>query len=251
MEKHRFKTAEFAALCGVKKDTLLHYDHIGLLKPQWVGENGYRYYSARQIPTYDLIATLRRLGTPLAEIRSYLTRRSPEALMDLLREKEADWEAERRRLAVWGPSCTTPRTKWRWPRPSGRGRFGWRPFRRPTVRWWRRRILHMQNLRRRFTSSMCGQLITWARENGSPSQAPGDIICRESLERGDFMEDYYYCLVPPGTTGWPLRVRPAGTYAVLYHQGSYASEYGACRRLGTGCWRRGMPSTETCMRRTW
>ena len=63
MEKHRFKTAEFAALCGVKKDTLLHYDHIGLLKPQWVGENGYRYYSARQIPTYDLIATLRRLGT--------------------------------------------------------------------------------------------------------------------------------------------------------------------------------------------
>ena len=47
MEKHRFKTAEFAALCGVKKDTLLHYDHIGLLKPQWVGENGYRYYSAR------------------------------------------------------------------------------------------------------------------------------------------------------------------------------------------------------------
>ena len=42
MEKHRFKTAEFAALCGVKKDTLLHYDHIGLLKPQWVGENGYQ-----------------------------------------------------------------------------------------------------------------------------------------------------------------------------------------------------------------
>ena len=89
MEKHRFKTAEFAALCGVKKDTLLHYDHIGLLKPQWVGENGYRYYSARQIPTYDLIATLRRLGTPLAEIRSYLTRRSPEALMDLLRGRES------------------------------------------------------------------------------------------------------------------------------------------------------------------
>lgn len=26
MEKHRFKTAEFAALCGVKKDTLLHYE---------------------------------------------------------------------------------------------------------------------------------------------------------------------------------------------------------------------------------
>ena len=51
MEKHLFKTAAFAALCGVKKDTLLHYDHIGLLRPQEVGENGYRYYSARQLAT--------------------------------------------------------------------------------------------------------------------------------------------------------------------------------------------------------
>ena len=42
MEKHLFKTAAFAALCGVKKDTLLHYDHIGLLRPQAVGENGYQ-----------------------------------------------------------------------------------------------------------------------------------------------------------------------------------------------------------------
>ena len=34
-----------------------------------------------------------------------------------------------------------------------------------------------------------------------------------------------------GTQGWPLHQRPGGTYAVLYHQGSYQSEYGAIRRL--------------------
>ena len=95
MENHYFKTAEFAALCGVRKDTLLHYDHIGLLKPQWVGENGYRYYAAQQLRTYDLIAALRRLGTPLAEIRDYLTRRSPQALLALLEEKEAQLAEER------------------------------------------------------------------------------------------------------------------------------------------------------------
>lgn len=78
---------------------------------------------------------------------------------------------------------------------------------------------------------MVRQLLTWARENGSPSQSPGDIICRESLERDSFLEDYYYCQVPPGTTGWETRIRPAGTYAVLYHQGSYQSESEACRRL--------------------
>ena len=62
MDKHLFKTAEFAALCGVKKDTLLHYDHIGLLKPQRVGENGYRYYSARQRPPPCLAQAEERRG---------------------------------------------------------------------------------------------------------------------------------------------------------------------------------------------
>ena len=46
MENHLFKTSSFAALCGVKKDTLLHYDHIGLLQPHSIGENGYRYYAS-------------------------------------------------------------------------------------------------------------------------------------------------------------------------------------------------------------
>ena len=204
MEKHRFKTAEFAALCGVKKDTLLHYDHIGLLKPQWVGENGYRYYSARQIPTYDLIATLRRLGTPLAEIRSYLTRRSPEALMDLLREKEADWEAERRRLARMGAFLHNAKDKMALAQTVRPGEIRLETF--PEAHC---AVVEAPDFAHaKFEEAVyllhVRQLITWARENGSPSQAPGDIICRESLERGDFMEDYYYCLAPPGPPSWDV-----------------------------------------------
>ena len=52
MDRHELKTAAFAALCGVKKDTLLHYDRIGLLKPSRVGENGYRYYDFTYIGTW-------------------------------------------------------------------------------------------------------------------------------------------------------------------------------------------------------
>ena len=111
MEKHVFKTAAFAALCGVKKDTLLHYDHIGLLKPQWVGENGYRYYSARPLPVFDLIATLRRLDTPLGEIREYLDRRSPQSLLELLEEKEEALNRERRRLDRMGALLQDARSK--------------------------------------------------------------------------------------------------------------------------------------------
>lgn len=251
MEKHRFKTAEFAALCGVKKDTLLHYDHIGLLKPQWVGENGYRYYSARQIPTYDLIATLRRLGTPLAEIRSYLTRRSPEALMDLLREKEADWEAERRRLARMGAFLHNAKDKMALAQTVRPGEIRLETF--PEAHC---AVVEAPDFAHaKFEEAVyllhVRQLITWARENGSPSQAPGDIICRESLERGDFMEDYYYCLVPREPLAGPSGSAQLGRMRFSTTRAPMPPNMAPAAGFGTGCWRRGMPSTETCMRRTW
>ena len=91
MENHYFKTAEFAALCGVRKDTLLHYDHIGLLKPQWVGENGYRYYAAQQLRTYDLIAALRRLGTPWRRSGTISPAAAPRRCWPCWRRRRPSW----------------------------------------------------------------------------------------------------------------------------------------------------------------
>lgn len=229
MENYYFKTAEFAALCGVKKDTLLHYDHIGLLKPQRVGENGYRYYTARQLATYDLISALRRLDTPLSEIREYLTRRSPEALLALLREKEQTLETERKRLERMGALLretihTTELARSVRPgeiRLEDLPRAFYAVVKAPAFERFEESVylLHVR------------ELLAWARTQGSPAQAPGDIIRQDSLRSDSFLEDYYYCPVPEGTTGWEVKERPAGTYAVLYHQGSYQSEYAACRSL--------------------
>lgn len=77
---------------------------------------------------------------------------------------------------------------------------------------------------------MCGQLITWARENGSPSQAPGTSSAGKAWREGILWRTTITVWSPREPLLAPP-VRPAGTYAVLYHQGSYASEYGACRRL--------------------
>lgn len=229
MEKHYFKTAEFAALCGVKKDTLLHYDHIGLLKPRWVGENGYRYYSARQLSTYDLIAALRRLDTPLAEIRDYLTRRSPEALRDLLREKETALEAERQRLARMGDRLreTIRTVELSQQVQPGEIRIEEQPRQRLAVV----RAPAFEHFEESVYLLHIRELLAWARAQGATANTPGDIVCRESLERDSFWESYYFCPIPDGVEGWETRERPAGTYAVLYHQGSYQSEYAACRRL--------------------
>ena len=58
----------FAALVGTTKETLFHYDEIGLFVPKRRGTNGYRYYAMDQIETFDVIGMLRELGMPLAEI---------------------------------------------------------------------------------------------------------------------------------------------------------------------------------------
>lgn len=82
--KDYFTTGEFAKLCGVKKQTLFHYDQIGILKPEIMGNNGYRYYSYFQLDTYNTIAMLKELDMPLANIKEYLNNRDPEAFLDLL-----------------------------------------------------------------------------------------------------------------------------------------------------------------------
>lgn len=52
---------------GVTVRTLHYYDQIGLLKPQEVGGNGYRYYSQENLQTLQQILFFRELQFPLKE----------------------------------------------------------------------------------------------------------------------------------------------------------------------------------------
>lgn len=85
--KKYLTTGEFAKTAGVTKHMLFHYDEIGLFRPEVTLENGYRCYTFEQLDELDVILMLRELGMPLRDIRSYLERRSPEALAALLREE--------------------------------------------------------------------------------------------------------------------------------------------------------------------
>ena len=72
MENSLYSTGEFAQLCGVKKQTLFHYDSIGLLKPAHIDENGFRHYSYSQYEEYLVIACLKEAGMSLRSIKAYL-----------------------------------------------------------------------------------------------------------------------------------------------------------------------------------
>ena len=49
MKETYLRTAAFAALAGVNKKTLHYYDEIGLFRPAYVNEKGYRFYSPFQL----------------------------------------------------------------------------------------------------------------------------------------------------------------------------------------------------------
>jgi PPM family protein phosphatase len=93
---------EFARAARLSAKALRLYDELGLLRPFRVDEwSGYRYYAPDQLEKARLVAWLRRLGMPLAQITAVVDSRPDEAAASVaafLRVAEADL-AERQRLA--------------------------------------------------------------------------------------------------------------------------------------------------------
>jgi len=86
-ENGLFSISEFAKYARTTRDTLLHYDRIGLLSPSSRRENNYRYYSANQLLTISVIRSLQQLGMSLEEIKELKNRRTPELTEEMLEKQ--------------------------------------------------------------------------------------------------------------------------------------------------------------------
>ena len=82
-----FSVSEFAEFSRTTKETLRHYDRIGLLTPISRGDNNYRYYSNGQLAVINVIRTLQELGMTLDEIKEIKDKLTP-ALIDELYERQ-------------------------------------------------------------------------------------------------------------------------------------------------------------------
>ena len=78
-----YRTQEFAELAGVTVRTLHHYDRLGLLKPSYRNEAGYRLYSQRDLAQLEQIVVLKFLGLPLKSI-GRLVKGEPASLPEVL-----------------------------------------------------------------------------------------------------------------------------------------------------------------------
>jgi DNA-binding transcriptional MerR regulator/effector-binding domain-containing protein len=90
--------SEFAKFTGLSRSALIFFDENGLFFPERRGENGYRYYSPRQLVTINFVNTLRALDVPLKKIRALAHERTPEDLIELLFEQEDILNAELSRV---------------------------------------------------------------------------------------------------------------------------------------------------------
>ena len=61
-----------AERAGISGRTVRHYHQIGLLAPDRVGANGYRYYGPAAVARLQRILLLREAGMALSEIATVL-----------------------------------------------------------------------------------------------------------------------------------------------------------------------------------
>jgi len=92
-----YTVKQLSTLAGVTPRTLHHYDQINLLKPESVGENGYRYYGDSSLLRLQQILFYRELGFSLESIRDVLGK--PEfQVVDALEEHRESLRGRMRRL---------------------------------------------------------------------------------------------------------------------------------------------------------
>lgn len=70
-----YTVTELAKLSKVSVRTLHWYDEVGLLKPAYYGDNGYRYYEEEQLLLLQQILFFRELGFELKQVQKILTRK--------------------------------------------------------------------------------------------------------------------------------------------------------------------------------
>ena len=76
---------ELAERAGISGRTLRHYHRIGLLHPDRIGDNGYRYYGADAVSRLQRILLLRDTGMPLIDIAAILNaEENPDAEIEAL-----------------------------------------------------------------------------------------------------------------------------------------------------------------------
>jgi DNA-binding transcriptional MerR regulator len=213
------KISDFAKLCGVTKDTLFHYERIGILKPELINDNGYRFYSVKQFFTFDIISILKETGTPLKEIKGYIENLDVNNYIALLTEQHKILEKEQQKIEhmknvlkntinltkrAISETCTEPVLEEHEEQYLLVTGFAQEDNEK-------QRIIKIYEQYRYCLDSGLSETLT-----------AGFMIKKENLEQKRYNSaDCFFCEINHNSESEMFFIKPKGKYAVLHHHGSY------------------------------
>ncbi|MGV8905763.1 MAG: MerR family transcriptional regulator [Acetobacterium sp.] len=228
--KTYFSTGDFAKLCGVKKDTLYHYEQIGIMKPEIIKENRYRYYSMNQLFTFDIISVLKECGTPLKEIKNYIEHQDTDYFLTILKSKRDQLAKEKKKIQRMEillentidltnrallTECGIP-----WCEECIEEYLIAVPLNHTTN--------HLDSER----MNKLRLLLDYLADHNLGDEYPlSSIILKDHLKENLFIEDFYCSRLSESIDSEYLFIKPQGRYAIITHKGSYETIKDSYKKL--------------------
>lgn len=229
MPQKLFKTGEFAKLCHTTKDTLFHYDRIGLLQPTQILPNGYRAYSLNQMYLFDIISIFKELGMSLEEIKHYVQKRNAENFIALLREKDKQLEAE---LALLTRRRNLLRTTLRLAEGSSNITENVISYAETTETYYIVSDKITEKTTEEESFAIWSRLISYCEKHKFfDSFITGTLLPANCLVHNDFTTFYLTSHIQKAVRSKYLHARPAGRYALKYVRCSYDTLAQECAKF--------------------
>ena len=230
------KTGDFARLCGTNKRTLIHYDEIGLFKPAYTDDRGYRYYSESQFDVFFTINCLSKLGMPLKEIGAFLNHRNPQALKKLLLEQREEVLKEEERIRKTRLVIETKLALVSLQEKLESNQAGSSTehiFQEYTPEEYM--ILSdplNTNDHEAIIHTLCSHIGYCNKNNLNAGHPYGAMLDVSELRQGHLdTYAYFFTKVIDRPEDFPFHIKPAGTYAVAYLKGDYYDSEETYRKL--------------------
>lgn len=230
------KTGDFARLCGTNKRTLIHYDEIGLFKPAYTDDRGYRYYSESQFDVFFTINCLSKLGMPLREIGAFLNHRNPQALKKLLLEQREEVLKEEERIRKTRQVIETKLALVSLQEKLESNQAGSSTehiFQKHTPEEYM--ILSdplNTNDHEAIIHTLCSHIGYCNKNNLNAGHPYGAMLDVSELRQGHLdTYAYFFTKVIDRPEDFPFHIKPAGTYAVAYLKGDYYDSEETYRKL--------------------
>ena len=230
------KTGDFARLCGTNKRTLIHYDEIGLFKPAYTDDRGYRYYSESQFDVFFTINCLSKLGMPLKEIGAFLNHRNPQAVKKLLLEQREEVLKEEERIRKTRQVIETKLALVSLQEKLESNQAGSSTehiFQEYTPEEYM--ILSdplNTNDHEAIIHTLCSHIGYCNKNNLNAGHPYGAMLDVSELRQGHLdTYAYFFTKVIDRPEDFPFHIKPAGTYAVAYLKGDYYDSEETYRKL--------------------